>query len=83
MKQQWAHVRQVAVPASTPAAEEDINHRPSWDPTPPTVTREWSRSIPSLKRKVTTLTEVKEAALFRASEFPSALLHVETDLKGE
>jgi hypothetical protein len=36
-----------------------------------------------MKRKVTTLTEVKEAALFRASEFPSALLHVETDLKGE
>jgi hypothetical protein len=66
-----------------PAAEEDIDHRPSWEPTPPNVTREWSRTISSMKRKVTTLTEAKEAALFRASEFPSALLHVEADLKGK
>jgi hypothetical protein len=36
-----------------------------------------------MKRKVTTLTEAKEAALFRASEFPSSLLHVEADLKGK
>jgi hypothetical protein len=83
MKWQWPRMRQVAVPASTPAAEEDIDHRPSWEPTPPTVTREWSRSISSMKHKVTTLTEVKEAALFRASKFPSVLLHVETNLKGE
>jgi hypothetical protein len=83
MKEQWAHMRQAAVPASTPAAEEDIDHRPSWEPTRPTVTREWSRSISSMKRKVATLTEAKEAALFRASEFPSSLLHVEADLKGK
>jgi hypothetical protein len=74
MKEQWAHMRQVTVPASTPAAEEDIDHRPSWEPTRPTVTREWSRSISSMKRK---------AALFRTSEFPSSLLHVEADLKGK
>jgi hypothetical protein len=83
MKEQWAHMRQVTVPASTPAAKEDIDHRPSWEPTRPTVTREWSRSISSRKRKVTTLTEAKEAALFRTSEFPSSLLHVEADLKGK
>jgi hypothetical protein len=76
-------MQQVAVPASTPAAEEDIDHRPSWEPTRPTVTRKWSRSISSMKRKVTTLTEAKEAALFRTSEFPSSLLHVEADLKGK
>jgi hypothetical protein len=35
-----------------------------------------------MKKKVTTLTEAKEAALFRASEFPSSL-HVEADLKGK
>jgi hypothetical protein len=33
-----------------------------------------------MKRKVITLTEAKEAAHFRASEFPSSLLHVEADL---
>jgi hypothetical protein len=36
-----------------------------------------------MKRKVTTLTETKEAALFRTSAFPSSLLHVEADLKGK
>jgi hypothetical protein len=76
-------MRQVTVPASTPAAEEDIDHRPSWEPTRPTVTREWSRSISSMKCKVTTLTEADEVALFRTSEFPSSLLHVEADLKGK
>jgi hypothetical protein len=83
MKEQWAHMWQVTVPASTPAAEEDIDHRPSWEPTRPTVTREWSRSIASMKLKVTTLTEAKEAALFRTFEFPSSLLHVEANLKGK
>jgi hypothetical protein len=61
MKEQWAHMRQVAVPASTPAAKEDIDHRPSWEPTRPTVTREWSWFISSMKRKVTTLTEANVA----------------------
>jgi hypothetical protein len=83
MKEQWAHMRQVTVPASTAAAEEDIDHRPSWELTRPTVKREWSRSISSMKHKVTTLTEADEVALFRTSEFPSSLLHVEADLKGK
>jgi hypothetical protein len=83
MKEQWAHMRQVTVPASTPAAEEDIDHHPSWEPTRPTVTREWRRSISSMKRKVTTLTEAKEAALFRTSKFLSSLLHGEANLKGK
>jgi hypothetical protein len=36
-----------------------------------------------MKKKVTTLTEAKEAAPFKASNFPSSLLHVEADLKGK
>jgi hypothetical protein len=84
MKQQWAHMRHVSeASATTPAAEEDVDHHPSWEPTPPTVTREWSKTISRMKRKVITLTEAKEAAQFRASEFPSSLLHVEADLKGK
>jgi hypothetical protein len=83
MKQQWARMRHVsAAPATKPAAEEDIDHRPSWEPTPPTVKREWSKTISRMKRKVITLTEAKEAAHFRASEFPSSL-HVEADLKSK
>jgi hypothetical protein len=84
MKQQWAHMRHMSeASAMTPAAVEDVDHRPSWEPIPPTVTREWSKTISLMKKKVTTLTEVKEAAPFRASEFPSSLLHVEADLKGK
>jgi hypothetical protein len=79
MKQQWAHMCEAT--ATTPAAEEDVDHR--WEPSPPTVTWEWSKTISWMKRKETTLTEAKEAAHFRASEFPSSLLHVEVDLKGK
>jgi hypothetical protein len=83
MKQQWAHMRHVSeATATTPAAEEDVDHRPSWEPTPPTVTREWSKTISLMRKKVITLTEAKEAAQFRASKFPSSL-HVEADLKGK
>jgi hypothetical protein len=84
MNQQWAHMRHVSeASATTPAVEEFVDHRPSWEPTPPTVTREWNKTISRMKRKVTTLTEAKEAAQFWASEFPSSLLHVEADLKGK
>ena len=84
MNQQWAHMRQVSeATATTPAAEEYINHRPSWEPTPPTVTKEWSKTISKMRKKVTSLTEAKEAAQFRASKFPSSLQHVEADLKSK
>jgi hypothetical protein len=84
MNQQWAHMRQVSeATATTPAAEEYIDHCPSWEPTPPTVTMEWSKTISKMRKKVTSLTEAKEAAQFRASKFPSFLLHVEADLKGK
>jgi hypothetical protein len=36
-----------------------------------------------MKKKVTSLTEAKEAAQFWGSKFPSSLLHVEADLKGK
>jgi hypothetical protein len=84
MKQQWAHMHHASeASATTPAAEEIVDHRPSWELTPPTVTREWNKTISRMKRKVTTLTEAKEATQFRASEFPSSLLHVEAVLKGK
>jgi hypothetical protein len=84
MKQQWAHMRHVsAMLTTTPDVEEDIDHRPSWEPTTPTVEREWGRTISVIKFKVNTLTEAKEAAHFRTSLFPPSLLHVEADLKGK
>jgi hypothetical protein len=83
MNEQWGHMRQVSVPATPPVKVEDIDLRPSWEPTRPTVKKEWNKSISSMKRKVTTLTEADKAALFRASQFPSFLLHVEADLKGK
>jgi hypothetical protein len=83
MNQQWAHMRHVSeASATTPAVEETVDHRPSWEPTPPTVTREWNKTISKMKRKVTTLMEAKKAAQFRASKFPSSLLHVEADFRG-
>jgi hypothetical protein len=36
-----------------------------------------------MKRMVSNLTEPDESALFRASQFPSCLLHAEADLKGK
>jgi hypothetical protein len=36
-----------------------------------------------MKRKASILTEADESALFRASQFPSCLLHVEADLKSK
>jgi hypothetical protein len=74
-------MRHVPLTSTTiPDAEEDIDHRPSWEPATPTVERSWSRTISSMKRKVTTLTEVKEEAHFQTSLFPNSLLHVEADL---
>jgi hypothetical protein len=62
---------------------EDIDRRPKWESTRPTLKKEWSKSISAMKRKVTALMEAEESALFRASQFPSSLLHVEADLKGK
>ena len=46
MNEQWAHMRHVSeASATTPALEDNINHRPSWEPTPPTVTVDWKKSI--------------------------------------
>jgi hypothetical protein len=83
MNEQWAHMRQVSAPATPPVKAEDIDRRPKWEPTPPTLKKKWSKTISSMKRKVTALTEADEAAVFRASQFPSSLLHVEADLKSK
>jgi hypothetical protein len=79
---QWAHMRQLAVPAVLQVKEEDVDRRPKWETARPTM-KEWSSSITSMKRKASVLTEADESALFRASQFPSSLLHVEADLKGK
>jgi hypothetical protein len=82
MRQQWAHKRHVSATIPTsPDVEEDIDYRPSWDPTPPTVKREWTKTITRMRRKVTTLTEARESTHFRASSLPPSLMHVEADLK--
>jgi hypothetical protein len=63
--------------------EEAVDQRPQWETARPTMKKEWSSSITSMKRKASVLTEADESALFRASQFPSSLLHVEADLKGK
>jgi hypothetical protein len=84
MKQQWAHKRHVSATApASPDIEEDVDHRPSWAPTPPTVKREWTKTITRMRRKVTTLTEARESTHFRASSLPPSLMHVEADLKAK
>jgi hypothetical protein len=80
--EQWSHMRQLA-PAAPPSVMEDINRRSQWEPPIPTLKKNWSHSISSMKRKVTVLTEPEKSALFRAPQFPSSLLHVEADLRGK
>jgi hypothetical protein len=81
--EQWAHMRQLAAPAAPPVVVEDIDRRPKWESTRPTLKKEWSKAISAMKRKVSALTEANESALFKASQFPSSLLLVEADLKGK
>jgi hypothetical protein len=80
-------MRQLAAPAVPHVKEEDIDRRPKWETARPTLKKEWSSSITSmkssLKRKASVLTEADESALFRTSQFPSSLLHEEADLKGK
>jgi hypothetical protein len=78
--EQWAHMRPLAQAAPS-SVVEDIDRRLQWEPPLPTIKKDWNRSISAMKRKVTTLTEPEESALFRAPQFPSSLLHVEADLR--
>jgi hypothetical protein len=78
---QWAHLRQLGVPAAQEAKEvQDDDRRPKWDTAPPTK-KEWKTAINSMKREVSALTEPEASAPFRAPLFPSCLLHVEANLK--
>jgi hypothetical protein len=81
-KEQWFHMRQLA-PAAPPSVVEDIDRHPQWEPPIPTLKKDWNNSISAMKRKVTTLTEPEESALFRAPQFSSSLFHVEADLRQE
>jgi hypothetical protein len=76
-KDQWAHMRQLGVPAAQEAQEEDNDCHPKWDTAPPTTKREWKSPIALMKKKTAALTEPDASA----SLFPSCLLHAEADLK--
>jgi hypothetical protein len=81
-RDKWAHLRQLGGPAAQEAKEvQDDDHRPKWDTAPPTTKKEWKTSINSMKREASALTEPEASAPFRASLFPSCLLHAEADLK--
>jgi hypothetical protein len=80
-RDQWAHLRQLGVPAAQEAQDEDDDRRPKWDTAPPTTKKEWKLSIGSMKKKTSALKEPDASAPFRASLFPSCLLHAEADLK--
>jgi hypothetical protein len=77
-KDQWAHMRQLGVPAAQEAQEEDNNRCPKWDTAPPTTKKEWKSSIALMKKKTkkktSALTEPDASAPFRVSLFPSCLL---------
>jgi hypothetical protein len=81
-RDQWAHLRQLGVPAVQEAEEaKDDDRRPKWDTAPPCTKKEWKTAISTMKRKASALTEPDASAPFRAFAFPSCLLHAEADLK--
>jgi hypothetical protein len=72
----------LGVPAAQDAKEvQDDDRRPKWNTAPPTTKKEWKTSISTMKREASALTEPEGLAPFRASLFPSCLLHAEADLK--
>jgi len=66
-RDQWAHLRQLGVPAAQEAQDEDDDRRPRWDTAPPTTKKEWKSSIGSMKKKTSALMEPDASAPFRAS----------------
>jgi hypothetical protein len=81
-KDQWAHLCQLGVPAVQEAGEaKDDDRHPKWDTAPPSSKKEWKTAISTMKREASALTEPDASAPFRASAFPSCLLHTEADLK--
>jgi hypothetical protein len=80
-RDQWAHLRQLGVPAAQEIQDENDDRRRKWDTAPPTKKKEWKSSIGTMKKMASALTEPDALALFRASLFPSCLLHAEADLK--
>jgi hypothetical protein len=81
-KDQWAHLRQLGVPAVQEANEaKDDDRRPKWVTAPPSSKKEWKTAISTMKREASALTEPDASAPFRASVFPSCLLQAEADLK--
>jgi hypothetical protein len=60
---------------------QDDDRRPKCDTAPPTTKKEWKTAISTMKREASALTEPEASASFRASLFPSCLLHAEADLK--
>jgi hypothetical protein len=69
--------------ASTQEVKVDLEDdcRPRWDTASPTTKKEWKSTISTMKREASALTEPVVSAPFRASLFPTCLLHAEADLK--
>jgi hypothetical protein len=70
------------VPAVQEADEaKDDDRCPKWGTASPSSKKEWKTAISTMKREASALTEPDASAPFRASAFPSCLLHAEADLK--
>jgi hypothetical protein len=77
---QWEHLHHLGDAAAQEVkADQDDDRRPKWDTASPT-TKEW-KWISTMKREASALTEPVASAPFRASLFPTCLLHAEADLK--
>jgi hypothetical protein len=61
--------------------DQEDDRRPRWDTASPTTWKEWKSMIATMKREASALTEPVALAPFRASLFPTCLLHAEADLK--
>jgi hypothetical protein len=80
---QWEHLRQLGGPPKKEAdkADPEDDRRPRWKTDAPTTKKEWKTSISRMKRITSALTEPVASAPFRASFFPTCLLHAEADLR--
>jgi hypothetical protein len=79
---QWTHLRHLGDAAAQEVKDnQDDDRRPKWDTASPTTKKEWKSTISTMKREASALTEPVASAPFRASLFPTCLLHAEADLK--
>jgi hypothetical protein len=78
---EWEHLHQLSGPLKVDKAASKDNRRPGWKTDVPTSKKDWKTSITRINRAASALTEPVASAPFRASLFPTCLLHAEADLK--